>query len=41
MNRARIIFWTINLDDIPVEIRSIKNLDTFKTENRNWKPTNC
>ena len=28
-------------NNIPIEIRSIKNFDTFKTEIRKWKPKNC
>ena len=27
-------------NNIPIEIRSIKNFDTFKTKIRKWKPTN-
>ena len=28
-------------NNIPIEIRCIENFDTFKTEIRKWKPTNC
>ena len=28
-------------NNIPIEIRSIKMFDTFKTEIRKWKPKNC
>ena len=27
--------------NISIEIRSIQNFDTFKTELTKWKPTNC
>ena len=28
-------------NNISIEIRSIKNFDTFKTEIRKWKPKTC
>ena len=34
---VRPVIW----NNIPIEIRSIKNADTFKIEIRKWKPTNC
>ena len=33
-------FGRVTWSNIPIEIRSIKNFDTFKTEIRKWKPTN-
>ena len=34
-------FGPIISNNIPTEIRSIQNVDTFKTEFTNWKLTNC
>ena len=31
----------VNWNNISIEIRSIKNFDTFKTEIRKWKPKSC
>ena len=33
-------FGPVIYNNIPIEIRSIKSFDTFKTEIRKWKPTN-
>ena len=34
-------FGPVIWDNIPIEIKSIKKINTFKTEIRKWKPTNC
>ena len=34
-------FGPVIWKNIPIEIRSIQNVDSFKTEIRKWKPTNC
>ena len=34
-------FGPVIWKNIHIETRSIKNVDIFKTEIRNWKPTNC
>ena len=33
-------FGPVSYNNIPIEIRIIKNFDTFKTEIRKWKPAN-
>ena len=38
-NRVRMILWTSKKKNIPIEIRTIQNVDTFKTEITNGKPT--
>ena len=34
-------FGPVIWNNTPIEIRSIQNFDTFKTEIRKWEPTNC
>ena len=34
-------FGPVIWNNIPLKIRSIQNIDTFKIEITNWKPTNC
>ena len=34
-------FGPVICNDIPIEIISIKNFDTFNTEIRKWEPKNC
>ena len=34
-------FGPVICNNIPIDVRSIKNFDTFHTEIRKWKPKNC
>ena len=34
-------FVPVICNNIPIDIRSIKNFDTFHTEIRKWKPKSC
>lgn len=37
VRHIRSVIW----NNLPIEIKNINSFDTFKTEIKKWKPTNC